>query len=266
MIPKSALTWNHTFIQKILQSVLIAAHRLVRGIANRVLDKNFTNPRQYSNAMMRYYAPLFSGDVINVSGASDSDYYGSFYKDYFKTIDSYSISNAPTADKGLGSVSDKSVTEIEIDLNKPVIDTLQKKYDVVLNHTTLEHVYEMHTAFKNLCDMSRDAVIIVVPVLQQIHIRESFGDYNRPTTMGIAKMFKENGFTPLVVLTNNQPFAAVYCFAIGVRDPKKYADIIEPVLNYKMGDYLYGGKLDPQMVERVIDQSTSARKSGVTSV
>lgn len=256
MKPKLAFTWDHSFAQNILLSILLFLHRVIRGIAHRVLDKKYTNPRLFSNTMMHQYAPFFSGDVINVSGASDSDYYGSFYQDYFKDINHYTISNARTADKGLGSVTNNSVTEIEIDLNKQVNEELLQKYDVVLNHTTLEHVYQMHTAFKNLCDMSRDAVIVVVPVLQQIHIRESFGDYNRPTTMGIAKMFKENGFTPMVIRTNNQPFGAVYCFAIGVRDPEKYTNIIEPVFQYKMGDYLYGGKLDSQMVERVLSQSS----------
>ena len=42
-------------------------------------------------------------------------------------------------------------------------------FDVAYNHTTLEHIYGVHKAFANICRMTKDVVIIVLPFLQQYH-------------------------------------------------------------------------------------------------
>ncbi len=224
----------------VLVRIFNLCHKLVRATALRILPKELVDARVFSNVMIKKYGQYFSGDIINVSGWDDRDSRGKTYKEYFPNVKSYTISNASTATKGLGTAGN---TEIEIDLNKPVQDNLKKKFDVVFNHTTLEHVLNFEQAFKNLCDMSRDAVVFVVPSLQQIHFSKGYGDYWRPTPLAIARLFYRNGFTPLVVTTNEQAFGAIYTFAVAVRDPKKYAGKIQPVAQFDMGGELYGSGL-----------------------
>jgi hypothetical protein len=47
----------------------------------------------------------------------------------------------------------------------------------VLNHTTLEHVFDVHQALRVICALS-DAVIVVVPFMQHLHGPED-GDFWR---------------------------------------------------------------------------------------
>ena len=122
-------------------------------------------------------------------------------------------------------------------------------------HFQLEHIFDFDTAFKNLCEMSRDAVIIVVPLLQQIHIAGSFGDYWRPTTLALMKQFKKNGLTPLVIATNDQPFYPVYCFAIAVRDPKKYEGAITPSFDFQSVGALFGSSLKPTALKKLLEST-----------
>ena len=236
-----------------MQYILFFLHRILRAMGNRLLDKKIINPRIFSNDMLRKYANNFRGNVINVSGWDDRDMEGGYYKDYFKNISSYVISNAPNEDKGFGSLELSGTKEIKIDLMNPICDEYKNKFDVVFNHTTLEHIFDAQFAFKGLCDLSKDAVIIVMPVIQNVHIR-SFGDYWRITTIGIAKLFLKNGFKPLVIKTNDQPFAPVYCFAIGVKDAKKYKNKIQKNLNFEMGAILYGSSLKKKYIDKILSE------------
>jgi hypothetical protein len=203
--------------------------------------------------LIKKYGGEFSGDIINVSGWDDRDSAGGSYRDYFPGHKRYVVSNFAIADKGFGSIKADGIEEIELDLEQPLRPELAKTFDVVFNHTTLEHVFKFETAFENLCGMSKDAVIIVVPLLQQIHIAKSFGDYWRPTTLAVRKLFLENGFTPLVIATNDNPFYPVYCFAIAVRDPKKYEGKIEGVFDYQSGGALFGSSLKPHALKALLD-------------
>lgn len=230
---------------------LVACHRLVKGIANRVLDKNKIRPRNFSNAMLRLYAPYFSGNLINVSGWKDEDGEGGHYRDYFKGVTEYSISGVGGQGKGFGSAGG-DYNELEIDLTDELRADLVGKFDVVFNHTTLEHIYEFKKAFANLCKLSRDTVILVVPVMQQIHHTEDFGDYWRPTTMTIAKSFLDNGFEPLVIKCNEQPFAPIYCFAIASKKPEKYQGKFEREIDFQMGASNYGSSLKKEYIEKIL--------------
>jgi hypothetical protein len=222
--------------------IFVLAHRLVRGVANRLLDKKYIRPRNFSNEMLRVYAPYFGGKVLNVSGWKDEDGEGGRYKSYFKKATSYFLSNIEGHKKGLGA-SGGEYQEIELDLLKEIPDNLKNSFDTVFNHTTLEHVYDFVPAFRRVCELSKDVVIIVVPVMQQIHNSEDFGDYWRPTTMAIAKLFKENGLEPLVMKCNDQPFAPIYCFAIASRNMAQYKDKLEKNIDFQMGAYNYGSSL-----------------------
>lgn len=232
--------------------IMIACHRLVKGIANRILDKNYIRPRNFSNAMLHKYAQHFAGTIINVSGWKDEDGVGGWYKDYFTNVIHYTVSNVGGQGKGLGSAV--GYDEIELDLLQNIHSNLKGSFDVVFNHTTLEHVYDFKSAFKNLCDLSGDVVIVVVPVMQQIHHTEDFGDYWRPTTMAIAKMFLENGMEPLVIKCNDQPFAPIYCFAIASRNSDKYKNKFKKDIDFEVGRYNYGSSLKAEHIHNLLNK------------
>ena len=59
-----------------------------------------------------------------------------------------------------------------IDLATKLPDEFRQKFNVVFNHTTIEHVYDIHAAVRNLCDLSSDIVIFVVPFKQDVHYDE----------------------------------------------------------------------------------------------
>jgi hypothetical protein len=232
-------------------------HRALRAAGNRLLPKTLVNPRAFVNSLFRTYGPIFSGKVINVSGWDDRDGEGGTYRTYFPNISDYTISNAPNIQKGVGSVraTEGEHKEIAIDLDLPIPNELQRTFDVVFNISTLEHVFAIDQGFEDLCTLSRDAVLLSIPVIQQVHIAESYGDYWRMTTLGIARKFLEHGFTPLVIAANDQPFAPVYCFALAVRDPDKYRGVIDKVLRFEMGGALYGSSLKERFIAHLLGGS-----------
>lgn len=247
------MTTMRRFSEKTTLPMFLFFHKVLRSIAIRMIPKALIHPRSFSNVMLRKYGGMFSGDVINVSGWDDRDSEGGYYREYFPGHRRYAISNFAIADKGFGSVrSGGGSEEIELDLEQPLRPELQNAFDLVFNHTTLEHIPAFETAFKNLCDISRDAVIVVVPLLQQIHIAPSFGDYWRPTALCVYKLFRKNGFTPLVIATNDQPFYPVYCFAIAIRDPKKYDGKIAASFCFQSGGALFGSSMKPRALDALL--------------
>ena len=241
--------------ERLKRHLLFSLHRVVRGFGNRLLDEKYLHPRPFSNMLLKQYAPLFKGSVINVSGWNDTDREGGTYRSYFTKHTAYTVSNYETRQRGVGSMAGTGVREIPLDLNKPLPTELEKKFDVVFNHTTLEHIIHVEQAFENLCALSRDAVILVVPVIQNFHIVESYGDYWRMMLFAVAKLFKRHGFTTLVLKVNEQPFAPIYCFAIGVRDPKKYEGMISEDIELDVGARLYGSAAKSKFFKQLLEQS-----------
>ena len=58
-----------------------------------MIDRQFRLARLWSNEQLRLVAPLFDGDVVNVSAGDDIDKAGSLYRDYFSNARSYHITN-----------------------------------------------------------------------------------------------------------------------------------------------------------------------------
>jgi hypothetical protein len=181
------------------------------------VDKKFRLPRLWSNDELARFAPLFEGDVANVSGWKDEDKAGRHYRDYFSKARSYTITNYRSEARGFQGVEG----EIFLDLTASLPEELKRRFDVVLNHTALEHIYEVRTAFANLCAMTRDIAIVVVPFLQPMH--SDYGDYWRFSPQAIEKLWQENGLDPLYLSFNSHRKAAVYIFSIGSRNPEKWA-------------------------------------------
>ena len=173
-------------------------------------------PRLWSNTQLAEIGELFDGDVVNVSAWRDSDKDGRFYRDYFPRARSYTLTNFETEKRGFQGTPG----EVFLDLEKPLPAALRQRFDVAYNHTTLEHVYEFRRAFENLCALSRDVVITVVPWLQTVH--SDYGDYWRFSPMALARMFNDNGVTPARITWNTHKNASVYVFGVGVRDVEKW--------------------------------------------
>lgn len=186
--------------------------------AMRRANKKVVRPREWSNMELKRVASLFSGRTLNVSGWKDEDKEGGHYRDYFLNASSYSVSNF----SGSRGVADGH-SDLFLDLEADFPVDLQHCFDVVFNHTTLEHVYDIQTAVRNICSLSSDAVILVTPFLQSVHfIDDAFGDYWRPTPMCLRRMLKENGFEVVYQVTNDNPWYIVYVMTVAVRNPETY--------------------------------------------
>ena len=171
----------------------------------------------WSNDTLKKYADYFSGEIVNVSGWEDKDKTGGVYQEYFINADKYFITNFGNHAEASGQKE-----QIVLDLEKPIEQDLKERFDIVYNHTTLEHTFDVRTTFSNLCQMARDAVIIVVPFAQIHHSTEAFKDYWRFTPCAIERLFNISNYTLVVCEHNNNFNAATYLFCIGIRDDMLY--------------------------------------------
>jgi hypothetical protein len=179
-------------------------------------DRVHRLPRKWSNREISKYAHLFRGDVVNVSGWKDVDKEGRSYRDYFVNASSYTITNYKAEARGFQG----GEGEIFLDLEESLPNELNQKFDTVFNHTTLEHVYAVSTAFSNLCDLSKDIVIVIVPFLQQYHA--DYGDYWRFTPLAIKRLFEDCGLEVLYQSFNSHKRSSVYLFSIASRRPENW--------------------------------------------
>lgn len=173
-------------------------------------------PRVWSNRELRKFGHLFSGDIVNVSAWRDEDKEGRLYAEYFPAKNSYALTNFDPDKRGFQGLPG----EIFLDLQEELPHDLRGNYDVVFNHTTLEHVYDFRTAFSNICAMSRDVVILVVPFVQQMH--GQYGDYWRFSPQAIERMFMDENMALAYLSFNNQKHTSVYIFAIAVKHPERW--------------------------------------------
>jgi len=188
----------------------------------RLLDKE-NQHRLWSNRELEKFSHLFRGSVCNVSGWEDScrDVTGRKYKDLFSNCSNYTLTNYPGA-RGYSQPS--QLNQISLDLSSKLPKKLVSKFDVVFNHTTLEHIFEIEKAVKNLSLMSKDLVIIVIPFLQEQHFdNNSYGDFWRMTPAALCQLLKKNNIHPLYFSVNDsQPWYPIYVFFIGSKYPKRW--------------------------------------------
>lgn len=185
------------------------------------IDPIHRGPRLWSNRELARVGHLFDGDVVNVSAWRDEDKAGRFYRDYFPHARSYTITNYRSDMRGFQD----QPGEIFLDLEQELPSQVCGRFDLVYNHTTLEHVYDFKRAFANLCAMSRDALIVVAPWLQPAH--GDYGDYWRFSPTALARLCVDQGFTPARITWNEDPGASVYVFALAVREPDAWRDAFE---------------------------------------
>ncbi len=177
--------------------------------------------RIYSNNLLKEYLKYFGGNIINVSGWEDSDKQGGFYIDYYNDVKSYTISNidgingTPKARKG-------GIEYIYLDLDNPIDDGFNGLYDVVFNHTVLEHIFSLFNALEVITSLSKDVIITIVPFSQPVHYTDSYGDYHRITPRFLEQYFSKKGYTTILSDYNDQPFSHIYVINISTKFPDKY--------------------------------------------
>ena len=190
------------------------------------MDKKFRAPRVWSNKVLAELAYLFEGEIANISGWKDLDKEGKSYKDYFINSSSYCISNYLSEARGFqGNIENEFFLNLEDDLDKKLLN----KFDVVFNHTVLEHIFNVHKAFENLCLLSKDIVIVVVPFLQEQHA--DYGDYWRFTPLTLKNLFKENNKEMIYLNYNDIPNESIYLFAVGSSKKENWSELINNSTN-----------------------------------
>ncbi|MFW5886676.1 MAG: hypothetical protein ACOCUL_02860 [Bacteroidota bacterium] len=163
---------------------------------------------------------MFTGKVVNVSGWQDADKQGKKYKEYFQNASEYWTTNYKTEARGFQGDIDN---EIFLDLTQEVEQNLCGSFDVVFNHTVLEHIFEINIAFQNLCRMTKDIAIVIVPFLQEQHA--AYGDYWRFSPQAIDKLFQANDLETIYLNYNDVRKTSIYVFAIGSKHPERWDEI-----------------------------------------
>lgn len=188
------------------------------GVPNKDLVKTpKAGPvRIWSNDELKKFAHLFTGSVVNLSGWEDMDKQGKRYKDYFVHADDYVVTNYSP------SHSKNGIQEILLDLEADLPTELNNRFDVVLSHTNLEHIFNVFKAVENHCKMTRDIVIIIVPFIQQQHETNEFKDYWRFTPTCLRKLYEINGLTTVYESFTNQRHQVNYVLSVGSKNPKKW--------------------------------------------
>lgn len=187
-----------------------------------LIDRHFRLARVWSNDVLRDIGPLVEGDVVNVSAWMDDDKEGGKYKSYFPKATSYCTTNYG------GYRGEGDGDNILLDLEDKLPEQLEQRFDLVFNHSTLNHVFDIFTAVSNLCRMSRDLVIVVVPHLMDDCSTDSFEDYWRFMPSGISGLFRRNGFEVVMITTSPFAYAGVYHFLVASRHPERWRDRLTP--------------------------------------
>jgi hypothetical protein len=182
-------------------------------------DRKFRLARIWSNQELRRIAGMFSGDITNVSGGDDEDKEGAHYESYFTSKQSYCLTNyAPGAFRGFKGRDN----EILLDLRGELPPELRQRFDVVFNHTTLEHIFEVQTAFANLCRLTKDILIFIVPFAQVQHENEGYKDYWRFTPTCLRTMCDASGMSVIYEAASPYDNCAIYLFVVASRNPDRW--------------------------------------------
>ncbi len=190
--------------------------RLVNHARHRMPQHH---PRRWSNDELRRIAPFFEGRILNVSGWRDDDKQGGSYRDYFSHAASYAITNY----RGTDDHDDGASDAIFLDLETPLPDNMHGICDLAWTHTVLEHVGNVETAFRNLGALTRDAVLVVVPWIQDEHYTPAlYGDYWRFTPMGLRRLMSLAGLEMIHLCANEQPWYPVYLLAVGSKQAQHW--------------------------------------------
>ncbi len=151
-----------------------------------------------------------------MSGWRDEDKQAGHYRDYFPNAKSYRLTNY----WGTDAKNDGAADSLFLDLEAPLPENMRGICDLAWTHTVLEHVGDVETAFRNLGALTRDAVLVVVPWIQDEHYAPGlYGDFWRFTPLGIRRLMEKSGLELVHLSANEQPWYPVYLFAVGSKRP-----------------------------------------------
>ncbi len=201
-------------------------------------DRKYILARKWSNRELRKVAPLLGGEVVNVSGWDDRDKEGSHYAAYFTKSTTYSRTNY-----GGHRGYQNDAGEIALDLTETLRDELKGRFDVVFNHTVLEHIFDVNRAFANLCAMTRDVVVVVVPFSQVQHESDSYGDYWRFTPSCLRKLFELHGMKVVYEAESPDKDAAIYLLFVASRHPERHVGTLPRFKPIKLAGRWIGASL-----------------------
>ena len=171
--------------------------------------------RKWSNSELRKFSHLFTGDILNVSAGDNIDKEGNTYDSYFYNSNSFKISNYnPGSFRGYSGKDNELLLDLESDIE------LKEIADIVINHTVLEHIFNIFKAFSNICQLSRDIVVLITPFIQCQHETNDYKDYWRLTPTCLRKMFEENNMEVVYQSVNDGP--GVYVFTIACKNIDKW--------------------------------------------
>ena len=188
---------------------------VIKRLERKFQSTSVRAARRWSNQRLREVASAVTGDVINVSAWEDLDKQGNHYRDYFTRARTYSISNYD------GWRGGRSKNAYKIDLTEAPPEELAGKFDLVYNHTTLEHIFEVRCAFRNLAALSRDLLIVVVPAVQPLHGPDD-GDFWRFSPYCMRRIFQENRFEVIIERFGPRWTPVKYMFYVAARDASQW--------------------------------------------
>lgn len=203
-------------------------NKLKTIVSRKLLRRKPASPareaRAWSNGFIAAVASAVEGRVVNVSAWKDEDKQGRAYRDYFVNAQSYETTNYQGW-RGEGVPSDH-----DVDLQKPAPEPLRGAFDLVFNHTTLEHVYDFHRALDTLCEMSRDAILVIVPWMQHLHGPED-GDFWRFSPYAMRRLLADRGFAIVAEQAGPQGGKVRYLGYLAARDPKPWQERLGRLTN-----------------------------------
>lgn len=185
--------------------------------------------REWSNGEIKKIAPLFHGKILNLSGGTDSDKCNSFYKKYFSNATQYDVSNYMQISEGFKNGI------FHLDIEKKIKRKLVKRYDLVFSHTVLEHVFQIQDAIKNICLISSDYVLTVVPFLQSYHHEPWYNDYWRFTPQALEKLFLKEGFRTIYYNWNEAKIGNIYICHLCAKEDNQNIEKKIKKLNHLFG-------------------------------
>lgn len=186
----------------LLRTPVQASHRVLTRALQRITPDE--HPRTWSNREIRRVGERITGDVVHVSAWRDEDKEGGTYRHYFPNASRYVTTN-------VGGARGEGIDNLHLDLSAPIEDDLRQAFDLVFNHTTLEHVFDVQIALDNLFDMSRDEVLLVVPFMQVEHWEApAYGDYWRLSEHALRQSCANHEFEVLTLTSNHNPVWPIY--------------------------------------------------------